>query len=123
MGSSANDVALSAATEPVSSRVHLVIGVEMGVKHSMMGRRMETIVVVVVVATVAAAEWQKVMEDQPKPCPSPDHLGPDLYMGHQCLFELRRMSYCKRRILAPEYGRSLNQDCRVSLVWGQATSP
>jgi len=116
-------VASSAETEPASSDARLAIGVEMGVKHSTMRRRMETVVVAVVVAAAAAAEWQKVVEDQPEPCPFPNHLRLDSYMGHRCLFELGRTNYRERRMPAPECGRSSNQGCGVSEGRGQATSP
>ena len=115
-------MASSAETELASSGARSAIGVEMEVKHSMRMRRMETAVVAVVVVAVAA-EWQKVVEGQPGPCPSPNHLGLDSYMGHRCLFGLGRTSCRERRMPVPEYGRSSNQGCGVSEGRGLATSP
>jgi len=85
---------------------------------------MERVVVAMVAA--AGAERQKVVEDQPEPCPFParrNHLVLDSYKEHRCRFELGRRSYHERRMLAPAYGRSSNQGCGVPEGRGQATSP
>lgn len=92
-----------AVAELASSDTCLAIGAEIEEKYSRR-RRSERVAVVIVAAI--STEWQ-VLGDQPKPYPFPaqgNHLGLDLYKGHQCQFELG--SYCERKKLAPESGRS-----------------
>ena len=122
-----SDVASSVGMEPVSAVARLVTGVGMEEKHS--GRRRRRMAVIVVVgASVEAAGvgWQKVVEDQPGPCPFPackDHLQLGLCGGHRSQFGPGRMSCRERKMPAPGSGRRSSHGCTGSGMQGWATSP
>ena len=119
-----NNTILLVEAEPVSSNTQWVIVIRMWEK---CWKRKKIVRVVVLLVVVAGMRRWKVVEDQPGPHPLPacrGHLALGSYRGHQCQFELKRMSYHKRRRPAPESGKGLNQGCRVPEVqaWSRLVS-